>query len=219
MLKIDVLALGMLTCLGKGFDLLERHYGQTGTWLSTLPPEEACVYAMISRADTIGVFQIESRAQMSMLPRLKPKSFLRSRHRGGDRPPRPDPGRHGASLPAPAPESRADVSYPSPELKAVLEKTLGVPLFQEQAMKIAIVAAGFTPNEADQLRRAMATFKRVGTIGTFRDKMVERHGGSSGYDRASSPNIASSRSRGSAPMASPRATPPPSRCSSMPRPG
>jgi DNA polymerase III alpha subunit len=127
---------------------------------------------MICRADTIGVFQIESRAQMSMLPRLKPRCYLRSGHRGGDRPARADPGRHGPSLSAP-PAGQEPVSFPKPELEAVLGKTLGVPLFQEQAMNIAIVAGGFSPGEADKLRRAMATFRRVGTIGSFQTKMVE----------------------------------------------
>ena len=135
---------------------------------------------MICRADTIGVFQIESRAQMTMLPRLQPAHLLRSRHRGGDRAPRPDPGRHGASLSAPpAGDREGALSEPAPrprsadELKNVLGKTLGVPLFQEQAMKIAIVAAKFEPGEADRLRRAMATFRRVGTIGLFKAKMIE----------------------------------------------
>ena len=100
LLKVDVLALGMLTALSKGLELLDKHYGERLT-LATIPPEEPQVYAMIKRADTIGVFQIESRAQMSMLPRLKPENVLRSRDRGRDRAPRPDPGRHGASLSAP----------------------------------------------------------------------------------------------------------------------
>ena len=106
MLKVDVLALGMLTCIRKGFDLIERHYGRTLT-LATVPHEDPAVYEMLCRADSVGVFQVESRAQMSMLPRLKPRVLLRPRHRGGDRAPRPDPGRHGASLPAPARRARA----------------------------------------------------------------------------------------------------------------
>jgi error-prone DNA polymerase len=170
-LKVDVLALGMLTCLQKGFGLLAQHYGQVLT-LASLPAEERCVYAMIQRADTIGVFQIESRAQMSMLPRLKPNKFYDLVIEVAIVRPGPIQGdmvhpylrrREKKELP----------EYPSEELKNVLEKTLGVPLFQEQAMQIAIVAAGFSPGEADQLRRAMATFKRVGTIGNFYDKMVE----------------------------------------------
>jgi len=169
-LKIDVLALGMLTALSKGFALLDKHYGERLT-LSSVPPEEACVYAMIQRADTIGVFQIESRAQMSMLPRLKPKEFYDLVIEVAIVRPGPIQG----DMVHPYLRRRQgleEVSYPSQELEAVLGRTLGVPLFQEQAMKIAIVA-GFTPAEADKLRRAMATFRRVGTIATFQAKMVE----------------------------------------------
>jgi error-prone DNA polymerase len=180
LLKIDVLALGMLTALAKGFDLLERHYGRRLT-LAAIPPEEACVYAMIQRADTIGVFQIESRAQMSMLPRLKPEKFYDLVIEVAIVRPGPIQG----DMVHPYLRRRQgleDVVYPSRELETVLKKTLGVPLFQEQAMKIAIVAAGFTPSEADRLRRAMATFRRVGTIQTFQDKMVEGMA-AKGYDR------------------------------------
>jgi error-prone DNA polymerase len=171
LLKVDVLALGMLTALSKGFKLLDKHYGERPT-LAAIPSEEPCVYAMIQRADTIGVFQIESRAQMSMLPRLKPANYYDLVIEVAIVRPGPIQGdmvhpylrrRQGVE----------DVSYPSKELEAVLSKTLGVPLFQEQAMKIAIVAAGFTPSEADQLRRAMATFRRSGTIQTLQEKMIE----------------------------------------------
>ena len=175
LLKVDVLALGMLTALSKGFDLLDKHYGERLT-LATIPPEEACVYAMIQRADTIGVFQIESRAQMSMLPRLKPANFYDLVIEVAIVRPGPIQG----DMVHPYLRRRQgleDVSYPSKELEAVLTKTLGVPLFQEQAMKIAIVAAGFTPSEADKLRRAMATFRRVGTIQTFQDEDGRGHGG------------------------------------------
>ena len=178
-LKIDVLALGMLTALSKGFALLNKHYGQPLT-LAGVPPEEACVYAMIQRADTIGVFQIESRAQMSMLPRLKPAKFYDLVIEVAIVRPGPIQG----DMVHPYLRRRQgieEVSYPSAELEAVLGKTLGVPLFQEQAMKIAIVA-GFTPSEADKLRRAMATFRRVGTIQTFRDKMIEGMA-AKGYER------------------------------------
>jgi error-prone DNA polymerase len=170
-LKVDVLALGMLTALRKGFECLDKHYGRRLT-LSTVPEEEACVYAMIQRADTIGVFQIESRAQMSMLPRLKPAKFYDLVIEVAIVRPGPIQG----DMVHPYLRRRQgidEVAYPSPELEAVLSKTLGVPLFQEQAMKIAIVAADFTPEEADRLRRAMATFKRVGTIGSFETKMIE----------------------------------------------
>ena len=180
-LKIDVLALGMLSCLRKGLDLLRDHYGRDLT-LATIPSEEACVYEMISRADTIGVFQIESRAQMSMLPRLKPRAFYDLVIEVAIVRPGPIQG----DMVHPYLRRRQGlekVTYPSTELEGVLGKTLGVPLFQEQAMKIAIVAAGFTPAEADKLRRAMATFKKVGTIGTFHTKMVEGMA-ARGYDRA-----------------------------------
>ncbi|MCX8256257.1 MAG: error-prone DNA polymerase, partial [Beijerinckiaceae bacterium] len=169
-LKIDVLALGMLSCLRGCFDLLANHYGRSET-LATIPREDPAVYAMIQKADTIGVFQIESRAQMSMLPRLKPARFYDLVIEVAIV--RPGPIQGDMVHPYLRRRTKKEkVSYPSPELEKVLGKTLGVPLFQEQAMQIAIVAAGFTPSEADQLRRAMATFKRVGTISTFYDKMV-----------------------------------------------
>ncbi len=180
LLKIDVLALGMLTALSKGLGLLDRHYGERLA-LATIPPEERQVYAMIQRADTIGVFQIESRAQMSMLPRLRPEAFYDLVIEVAIVRPGPIQG----DMVHPYLRRRQgleEVVYPSRELEAVLKKTLGVPLFQEQAMKIAIVAAGFTPSEADRLRRAMATFRRVGTIQTFKEKMVEGMA-MRGYDR------------------------------------
>jgi error-prone DNA polymerase len=258
-LKIDVLALGMLTCLRRGFDLLNRHYGPTAAllpspacgggsgrgqqrvgwakaadtspcWqglrsavptrsdvvkeyvnphgvgtadrtrcidrsfgaafahptgdgpfsLAAIPPEDEAVYRMLSRADSIGVFQVESRAQMSMLPRLKPKEFYDLVIEVAIV--RPGPIRGDMVHPYLRRRTGVErVVYPSPapahgqpdELERVLGKTLGVPLFQEQAMRIAIVAAGFTPAEADKLRRAMATFRRVGTIGYFRTKLIE----------------------------------------------
>jgi error-prone DNA polymerase len=171
LLKVDVLALGMLTCLRKSFDLLQKQYGKTYE-IADLPAEEPAVYQMISRADTIGVFQIESRAQMSMLPRLRPANFYDLVIEVAIVRPGPIQG----DMVHPYLRRRQGlepVNYLSEELKAVLHKTLGVPLFQEQAMKIAIVGAGFTPAEADKLRRAMATFKRAGTINTFRTKMIE----------------------------------------------
>ncbi|HLH11791.1 MAG TPA: error-prone DNA polymerase [Methylovirgula sp.] len=170
-LKVDVLALGMLTCLRKGLELLRDHYGLAYS-LAGLPPEEPAIYQMISRADTIGVFQIESRAQMSMLPRLRPVTFYDLVIEVAIVRPGPIQG----DMVHPYLRRRQGlepVEYPSKELEAVLGKTLGVPLFQEQAMKIAIVGAGFTPAEADKLRRAMATFKRAGTITKFRDKMIK----------------------------------------------
>ncbi len=170
-LKIDVLALGMLTCIRKAFDLARQHYGKTFT-LANIPQDDPAVYEMISRADTIGVFQIESRAQQSMLPRLKPQCFydlvievaiVRPGPIQGDMV-HPYLRRRNGQEP---------VAYPSKELEEILGKTLGVPLFQEQAMKIAIVAAGFTPAEADQLRRSMATFKLKGLVSQFQQKLVD----------------------------------------------
>ena len=170
-LKIDVLSLGMLTCIRKGFDLLAQHYGRRHD-LATVPADDAAVYDMICKADTLGVFQIESRAQMSMLPRLKPRDFYDLVIEVAIVRPGPIQGdmvhpylrrRNGEEA----------VVFPSKELEDVLGKTLGVPLFQEQAMKIAIVAAGFTPSEADLLRRAMATFRKTGKIHGFHAKMVE----------------------------------------------
>jgi len=178
-LKIDILSLGMLTCIRKGFDLIRRHYGKDYD-LATIPAEDPKVYDMLCRADSIGVFQVESRAQMAFLPRMKPRDFYDLVIEVAIIRPGPIQGdmvhpyirrRNGEEK----------VNYPSPELRAVLEKTLGVPLFQEQAMKIAIVGAGFTPSEADLLRRAMATFRRVGTIHTFREKFV-RGMSKRGYD-------------------------------------
>ncbi|TIT18165.1 MAG: DNA polymerase III subunit alpha [Mesorhizobium sp.] len=177
-LKVDVLALGMLTCLQRAFTLLQDHYPNARDEygrpyvLATLPAEDKHVYDMICRADTIGVFQIESRAQMSMLPRLRPKSFYDLVIEVAIVRPGPIQGdmvhpylrrRQGKEKP----------EYPKPELEKILGRTLGVPLFQEQAMKIAIVAGGFRPGEADELRRAMATFKRTGTIGNYRKRMVD----------------------------------------------
>lgn len=170
MLKIDVLALGMLTCIRKAFDLMRAHYGRDET-LSSLP-DDSDVYDMICRADTVGVFQIESRAQMSMLPRLRPRTYYDLVIEVAIVRPGPIQG----DMVHPylrRRQGKEHVTYPKEELRQVLHKTLGVPLFQEQAMNIAIVAAKFSPGEADKLRRAMATFRRVGTIHSFHMKMVE----------------------------------------------
>ena len=169
-LKIDVLGLGMLSCIRKCFALIRNHYGKAYT-LATVPAEDPAVYDMLCVADSIGVFQIESRAQMAFLPRMKPRNFydlvievaiVRPGPIQGDMV-HPYLRRRNGEEP---------VEFPSAELEQVLGKTLGVPLFQEQAMRIAIVAAGFTPSEADRLRRAMATFRHTGTIHTFHEKMV-----------------------------------------------
>ena len=170
-LKVDVLALGMLTCIRKAFDLVKLHYDLDFT-LANIPQDDPKVYEMICHADTIGVFQIESRAQMSMLPRLKPKCFydlvievaiVRPGPIQGDMV-HPYLRRRNGQEP---------IELPSKELEDILSRTLGVPLFQEQAMEIAIVAAGFSPAEADQLRRSMATFKAKGLVSQFQKKLVD----------------------------------------------
>ncbi len=179
-LKIDVLALGMLTCIRKAFALIEEHYGRRFE-LATIPAEDPAVYEMLSRADSLGVFQVESRAQMTMLPRLKPRGFYDLVIEVAIV--RPGPIQGDMVHPYLRRRSkREEVVYPSGELREVLGKTLGVPLFQEQAMKIAIVGAGFAPEEADRLRRAMATFKRSGDIHLFRDKFIAGMV-KNGYDR------------------------------------
>jgi error-prone DNA polymerase len=170
-LKVDCLALGMLSCIHRAFDLVAESGGPRLT-LATVPAEDPAVYEMISRADTVGVFQIESRAQMSMLPRLKPACFYDLVIEVAIVRPGPIQGdmvhpylrrRSGEEI----------VTYPNDEIREVLEKTLGVPLFQEQAMRLAVVAAGFTPGEADQLRRAMGAWRRPGVIDEFHRKLVD----------------------------------------------
>jgi error-prone DNA polymerase len=169
-MKVDVLGLGMLGCMRRAFDLLRKHKA-TDLDLATIPPEDPATYAMIRKADTLGTFQIESRAQMSMLPRLKPKTFYDIVIQVAIVRPGPIQG----DMVHPylrRREGLETVEYPTQELRRVLEKTLGVPLFQEQAMQVAIVCAGFTPGEADALRRSMATFKFTGGVSHFRDKMI-----------------------------------------------
>ncbi|WGF90958.1 error-prone DNA polymerase [Marinivivus vitaminiproducens] len=169
-MKVDLLALGMLSCMKRGFDLLEQHKG-IALDLATIPPEDPRTYAMIRKADTLGTFQIESRAQMSMLPRLKPRTFYDLVVQVAIVRPGPIQG----DMVHPylrRREGREPVVFPKPELEAVLGKTLGVPLFQEQAMRVAITCAGFTPGEADLLRKSMATFKFTGGIAAFRDKLI-----------------------------------------------
>ncbi len=170
-LKIDVLALGMLTCIRKAFDLAKAHYNKDFT-LANIPQDDPKVYEMISHADTIGVFQIESRAQQSMLPRLRPKEFYDLVIEVAIVRPGPIQG----DMVHPYLRRRnkeEEVTYPSKALEDILHRTLGVPLFQEQAMKIAIVAANFTATEADELRRSMATFKAIGQVSRFECKLIE----------------------------------------------
>ena len=170
LLKVDILALGMLTALRRCFDLL-RHYRGRELTLASIPAKDAATYDMISRADTIGVFQIESRAQMSMLPRLQPRTFYDLVIEIAIVRPGPIQG----DMVHPYLRRRRHeekVEYPSPALKKVLERTLGVPLFQEQVMEIAIVAAGYSAGEADELRRSMAAWKRRGGLEPHRDKLT-----------------------------------------------
>ncbi|MDH3316693.1 MAG: error-prone DNA polymerase [Gammaproteobacteria bacterium] len=171
LLKVDVLALGMLSAIRKSFDLIESYRG-TPLSMAAVPAEDPAVYEMIGHADTVGVFQIESRAQMAMLPRMKPKCFYDLVIEVAIVRPGPIQGgmvhpylrrRQGLEL----------VSYPSEAVRGVLERTLGVPIFQEQAMQLAVVAAGFTPGEADQLRRAMAAWRRRGGLGPFEARLID----------------------------------------------
>ena len=178
-LKVDILALGMLTCIRKAFDMIAAHYGKRYT-LATVPQEDSDVYDMLCRGDSLGTFQVESRAQMNMLPRLKPREFydlviqvaiVRPGPIQGDMVHpylRRRSGKEATEYPSPGPE------YDQDELRKVLGRTLGVPIFQEQAMKIAMVAAEFSTKEANELRKAMATFRSHGTIGKLEDKMVSR---------------------------------------------
>ncbi len=171
LLKVDVLALGMLSALRRCFDLLQRHRGRHLT-LATIPAEDPATYAMISRAETMGVFQIESRAQMAMLPRLRPEKFYDLVIEVAIVRPGPIQG----DMVHPYLRRRLKqepVTYPSPQLKAVFERTLGVPLFQEQVMELAMVAADYTPGEADQLRRSMAAWKRHGGLEPHRERLVQ----------------------------------------------
>jgi error-prone DNA polymerase len=170
-MKVDVLGLGMLGCMRRALDLLDEHRG-IRMRMSDIPQEDPATYAMIQRADTVGVFQIESRAQMSMLPRMKPRTFYDLVIEVAIVRPGPIQG----DMVHPylrRREGLEPVEYPTPELESVLGKTLGVPLFQEQAMKVAIVCAGFSPTEADQLRRSMATFKMTGGVSRFQAKLIE----------------------------------------------
>ncbi|MCC5972888.1 MAG: error-prone DNA polymerase, partial [Rubellimicrobium sp.] len=178
-LKVDILALGMLTCIRKAFDLIDAHHGQRYD-LASVPQEDPRVYDMLCKGDSIGVFQVESRAQMNMLPRLRPRTFydlvievaiVRPGPIQGDMVHpylRRRSGEEAVDYPSPAPPHDPE------ELKHILGRTLGVPIFQEQAMKIAIEAAQFSPAEANELRKAMATFRSRGTIGLLQDKMVGR---------------------------------------------
>ncbi len=169
-LKVDILALGMLSCIRRAFDLMDKH-GAGRFTLATLPPEDPATYEMLCKADSLGVFQVESRAQMNFLPRMRPRCFYDLVIQVAIIRPGPIQGdmvhpylrrRNG----------QEQVSFPSDALGAVLGKTLGVPLFQEQAMQIAIIGAGFSPDEADRLRRSLATFKKHGSVSEFQDRFL-----------------------------------------------
>jgi error-prone DNA polymerase len=170
LLKVDCLALGILSCIRRAFEMIRQHHRQTLT-LANIPAEDPQVYEMVSAADTMGVFQIESRAQMSMLPRLRPHCFYDLVIETAIVRPGPIQG----DMVHPYLRRRAleePVGYPNAAVRSVLYKTLGVPIFQEQAMRLAIVAAGFTPGEADQLRRAMGAWRKTGVIAKFHEKLV-----------------------------------------------
>jgi len=170
-LKVDVLSLGMLTCIRKAFDLIQNHHGTDYT-LATLPPEDPKVYDMLCEADSLGVFQVESRAQMNFLPRMQPRTFYDLVIEVAIIRPGPIQG----DMVHPFIRRRQgeeEVSFPSDALGEVLGKTLGVPLFQEQAMQIAIIGAGFTPEQADRLRRSLATFKKNGNVSEFQDLFMK----------------------------------------------
>jgi error-prone DNA polymerase len=188
LMKVDVLALGMLSCLRRGLDLLKSHYGKEYS-LATVPQKDKPAYDMLSRADSVGVFQVESRAQMSMLPRLRPQCFYDLVIEVAIVRPGPIQGdmvhpylRRRDGLEEPHYPSPDPAHGPADELENVLKRTLGVPLFQEQAMQIAITAAQFTPDEADGLRRAMATFRHNGNVHLFRDQFIDGMT-RRGYDR------------------------------------
>ena len=171
LLKVDVLGLGMLSAIRRSFDLIQAFYGRKLS-MSTLPAEDPAVYAMVSRADTVGVFQIESRAQMAMLPRLRPRCYYDLVIEVAIIRPGPIQG----DMVHPylrRRDGKEPVIYPSPQVEEVLKRTLGVPIFQEQVMKLAVVAAGFTPGEADQLRRAMAAWRRRGGLEQFERRLTE----------------------------------------------
>jgi error-prone DNA polymerase len=170
LLKIDVLALGMLSCIRRALDHLQRFDGRR--WrLQDIPSEDSAVYDMLCQGDSLGVFQVESRAQMNMLPRLAPRRFYDLVIETAIV--RPGPIQGGMVHPyLRRRQGLEDVTYPSEAVRSVLERTMGVSIFQEQVMQLAVVAAGFTPGEADKLRRAMAAWKRKGGIGPFRDKLI-----------------------------------------------
>ena len=174
LLKVDVLALGMLSSIRRSIDLINNYRGSDLS-LASIPSEDRSTYEMLQEGDSIGVFQVESRAQMSMLPRLKPKNFYDLVIEVAIVRPGPIQGK----MVHPYLKRRngeEEISYANDDIKAVLERTLGVPIFQEQVIRLAVVAAGFSPGEADQLRRAMAAWKRKGGLDHFQKKLITPSG-------------------------------------------
>ena len=213
--KVDLLGLGALNVVHRSFDLIEKHCKETYT-LANIPAKDAPTFAMIQQGDTIGAFQIESRAQMSMLPRLRPQNYYDLVIQVSIV--RPGPITGGMVHPYLRRRNNEEqVTYPHPCLEPILKKTLGVPLFQEQVMQLAMVAADYTPGEADQLRRDMAAWRKSGRIERHRERLIRRMG-----RRASRRNLrsaSSSRFVASGSMVFPKAMPPASPSSPMPPPG
>jgi len=211
-MKIDVLALGMLSAIRRTLELVSQQRGEPFE-MQDIPAEDEATYDMICAADTVGVFQIESRAQMSMMPRLRPREFYDLVIEVAIV--RPGPIQGGMVHPyLRRRQGLEPVSYPSPEVEQALSRTLGVPIFQEQVMQVAMLAAGFSAGEADQLRRAMAAWKRKGGPQHYHARIVE--GMLSAATTASLPNQSLRRFRASANMVFPKATPQALRCSCTP---
>ena len=216
LLKVDCLALGMLSAIRRALQMIGSHSG-TSMRVQDIPPEDPAVYEMIQHADTIGVFQIESRAQQSMLPRLRPRNFYDLVIEVAIV--RPGPIQGGMVHPyLRRRQGLEPVTYPSDAVKAVLERTLGVPIFQEQVMQLAIVAAGFTPGEADRLRRSMAAWRRKGGLEKFEQRLIDGMA-ARGLSASRSRGRSTSRSSASASTASPNRIRRASRCSSTSRAG
>ncbi len=213
--KVDLLGLGALNVVHRSFDLIEKHNGPALT-LATIPPADAATFEMIQQGDTVGVFQIESRAQMAMLPRLKPRNYYDLVIEVSIV--RPGPITGGMVHPYLRRRNGEEpVTYPHPSLEPILKKTLGIPLFQEQVMQLAMVAADYTPGEADQLRRDMAAWRRSGRIERHRERLVSRMA-AKGIEQEFAERVFE-QIRGFGEYGFPRATPPASPSSPTPPPG
>ena len=216
LLKVDVLALGMLSCIRRALDLLSVKRGERFE-MQDIPREDPATYEMLCRADAVGTFQVESRAQMSMLPRLQPRRFYDLVIEVAIV--RPGPIQGGMVHPyLRRRQGLEKVEYPSEDLRRVLERTEGVPIFQEQVMQIAVIAAGFTPGEADQVRRGMAAWKRHGNLKQFQDRLFNGMQAAR-LPAAPLPSRSTSRSSALPSTAFPKATPPASPCSPTPAAG